>query len=433
MPNDQPDVAAMVILVIFGVMILIALIALITRCYNMAYPWLSQYINTDKIAQWRARMSFSRSQHKHQDDDEDDEDMTFDTVRLLSIVPSISVVVDDGDEVLRANPEAYRLGVVDDDIIINDDIADAVHKVREHGEKIHLELVAQTPQRFLHQPLTVDDHAGLDQGGYAEAVSRPNWIKVTVGKISGNLIVVLIDDVSEERRFAQVRDDFVANVTEQLLKPTKALEALGAELERDDVDVDRIVAEAGQVRFYSRHLDHLVSDLLLLIKAQGMVVPSEDNRVNLFAQVEAAVDSTKSLAQDRHVRVVVRGNQTLEVHAETEQLQGALVKLIENAIEYSPHNGAVGVSVAASKDGKQAMVRVVDQGKGIAKEEQHRIFERFYRGGNQSDQSKDGVGLGLSIAKHVALTHHGYVTVWSAPKKGSTFTLALPLAEKDES
>ena len=75
------------------------------------------------------------------------------------------------------------------------------------------------------------------------------------------------------------------------------------------------------------------------------------------------------------------------------------------------------------------MIRVIDQGTGIAKKDQARIFERFYRGVEQSNRTADGVGLGLAIGKHVALTHHGDVTVWSAHGQGSTFSLTLPLAQ----
>ena len=88
----------------------------------------------------------------------------------------------------------------------------------------------------------------------------------------------------------------------------------------------------------------------------------------------------------------------------------------------------VSVSASKDKDGDRAVIRVIDQGAGIAKKDQARIFERFYRGVEQSNRTADGVGLGLAIVKHVALTHHGSASVWSAPGQGSTFTLELPVA-----
>ncbi|PWG60661.1 ATPase [Bifidobacterium catulorum] len=370
-------------------------------------------------------MGYRRS-HGRDDDDDDDDELDYETRRLLAVIPSISIIVNDDDEVMIAGAAAYRLGIVDDERIVNDRVLNAIHSVRESGGKRSCELVTETSKRFVDPMVDVGVADGGDDGGDA-GVSRPNWLKVTVGQISDGRTVVLINDVSEERRFARMRDDFVSNVTEQLLKPTKALETLGEDLEQDDVDIDQILTEAAQVRRYADHLGHLVSDLLLLIKAQSKVVPGDANRVNLLAQVREVADRVRPEAVARNVRLVVNGDDTLMVHAEAEQLQGALGKLMENAVEYSRPNSAVGVAVSASKDGEHAVVRVVDQGCGISREDQARIFERFYRGGNQSAAAnKEGVGLGLAIVKHVALTHHGSVSVWSAPNKGSTFTLTLP-------
>ncbi|WP_233133602.1 sensor histidine kinase [Bifidobacterium vansinderenii] len=436
MTTQNAQIVSMVIFVIFCVMIFIAIVALISKLYNWAYPFLSQYINTDAIAHWRASIGFRRSRKRNDDDDDDDDELDFETVRMLSVIPGLTVVVDENDEVLQASTDTYRLGIVNDECLVNDRILQAVHSVRESGGKRSCELVTQTPDRFANEYRFGDD--GDDGAAAAKqqvigdgtvVFTRPNWLKVTVGQISETKTLVIINDVSEEHRFAQVREDFVANVTEQLLKPTRALETLGEDLEEDDADISQILVEASRVRNYASHLSHLVADLLLLIKAQSKVVPSKDNLVNLLDQVRAAADVMAPLAWKDGVRVIVNGADDIMVHAESEQLQGALSKLIENAIDYSPERKAVGIAVSRAKDGKHAVVRVVDQGCGIAREEQPRIFERFYRGSNQSSRTGDGVGLGLAIVKHVALTHHGSVSVWSAPGQGSTFTFSLPLAD----
>ena len=116
----------------------------------------------------------------------------------------------------------------------------------------------------------------------------------------------------------------------------------------------------------------------------------------------------------------IKGDDDLVINGEADQIDSAVTKLIENAIGYSKENGVVSVSASKDKDGDRAVIRVIDQGAG---------FERFYRGAEQSNRTADGVGLGLAIVKHVALTHHGDVTVWSAPGQGSTFSLTLPLAQ----
>lgn len=153
---------------------------------------------------------------------------------------------------------------------------------------------------------------------------------------------------------------------------------------------------------------------------------SEANRCDLFSQVSGAVDDLAGAARDAGVQVRVGGKSPVMIHGEADQIRMAVRKMVENAIVYSHPGGAVGVSVALSSDGKNAVVRVIDHGEGVPKADLPRIFERFYRGSNQNERTTDGIGLGLAIVKHAALAHHGDVTVWSAPGQGSTFTLSLP-------
>ena len=271
--------------------------------------------------------------------------------------------------------------------------------------------------------------AAADDGLTAEASSRPNWLKVTVGRIGDHLVLVLINDVSESIRFAQIRDSFISNVSEQLLHPPRALERLADSLESADVSHEQLANHARQVRHSCVRLDRMISDLLMLIKAQEPVTASEANRCDLFSQVSGAVDDLAGAARDAGVQVRVGGKSPVMIHGEADQIRMAVRKMVENAIVYSHPGGAVGVSVALSPDGKNAVVRVIDHGEGVPKADLPRIFERFYRGSNQNERTADGIGLGLAIVKHAALAHHGDVTVWSAPGQGSTFTLSLPVGD----
>ncbi len=377
---------------------------------------------------------FARLRKRHDDEDDDDEDaddLEESTAALLSMLPGAPVVVDESDEVVRASPAAYRLGVVDDDVIVEPRIAQAVRTVREQGGKTMFELTTMTPQRFLHMAGADDDAQenaeSADAHATPVAVSRPNWLRVTVGRISERFVIVLLDDVSERVRFAQVRDDFIANVSEQLVKPSAELQRLAASLERAGLKDARIAQDARNVRRTIAYIDHMVKDLLLLIKAQEQVTPTDGNRLNVLSEARAAAEVAQPLAQERGQRITVSGSEALVVHGESEQIRAAIDKLIENALEYSPDGAVVSVDVKPDRAGRHAVVRVIDRGTGIPLGEQQRIFERFYRGANQNEHTTDGVGLGLAIVKHVALTHQGSVHVWSRPGQGSTFTLVLPL------
>lgn len=403
-------------------------------------------------------------------DQEDEEDLDDSAEALLSLIPAATVVVNGDDEVVRSSPDAYRLGIVGNDEIRDPRIMEAIRQVRQSGGRRSLSMTTQTPTEFAIDTAVsagspqdgrtsqADDEpdenepqevAGSDQSEDGEgtpirarSVSRTNWLKVILGRISDSLVVVLIDDVSESVRFVQTRDAFMTNVSRQMLKPVQALEELAAQLKTtsdldgDDPDLLRshlrsVSKDASSVQRYSAYLGHVLKDLLLLIRAQEQIKPSRENTLDVAGEVKAVVQDEQAGADQADVRLLWRCDRPLTIHGDGKQIRVALAKLVENAISYSPEGSTVSMVAQPSKDGRFAVIRVIDRGKGIDKADQGRIFERFYRADNQNEQTAIGIGLGLAIVKHVALTHHGSVTVWSAPGQGSTFSLILPLADGD--
>jgi len=134
----------------------------------------------------------------------------------------------------------------------------------------------------------------------------------------------------------------------------------------------------------------------------------------------------RAYAQDKAIRLeVVQSGQPLIVEADGKALHRLLVNLIDNAIKHSPENSTVriGIEVVASR----TRLWVEDDGPGIPSTEHERIFDRFYRIGSELRRETQGVGLGLSIVKHIAEVHGGRVAVHSAVGEGSRFVVELPL------
>ena len=373
------------------------------------------------------------------------------TQALLALIPAATVVVDGDDEVVRSSPDAYRLGIVSNDEIADPKITEAIAQVRRSGGRRSFNLTTRTPTEFAldaatespeSEDLAIDEVEDRVDATHvqAQAVSRRNWLKVTLGRIDKSLVVVLVDDVSDSVRFIRTRDAFMTNVSEQMLKPVQALEELAAQLkntshlEGDDPELLRshlrsVSKDASSVQRYSAYLGHVLKDLLLLIRAQERIKPSRENTLDVAEQIRTVVQDERNGADQAHVTLRWRCDQPLTIHGDGQQIRVALAKLVENAIAYSSPGCTVSLVAEASGDGHYAKIRVVDHGRGISKADQDRIFERFYRADNQNEETAVGIGLGLAIVKHVALTHHGSVTVWSAPGEGSTFTLMLPLAQ----
>lgn len=150
--------------------------------------------------------------------------------------------------------------------------------------------------------------------------------------------------------------------------------------------------------------------------------------------VRQAIIDTEVTAGARHTMVRMRDdageNHPLPVTVDAAAVHIALKNLVENAINYSPEHAEVTVEVSRGED--QARIRVVDHGIGIPRQLQGRIFERFYRVDPARSRLTGGTGLGLSIASHHILANQGKLEVWSKPGEGSTFTVMLPLAMRDD-
>lgn len=313
--------------------------------------------------------------HRHGDDRNNDDTLDDATNTLLSILPLASIVVDEHDEVIRAHPDAYALGVVRDDAIADDTVASAVHEVRAHGGKKQFSLTTTT----LHEPKkapkagkpTMREVAkqaliGQSPDKPVTTVSRPNWLKVIVGRLNERFVVVLVSDVSETVRFSQIRDSFITNVSEQLLKPTQSLEELADALEHDSDNKAAIEGNTVKLRQSCARMEHMVSDLLLLIKAQGPILPTASNRINVMEQVKTVVGAHRDMAQRRGIDIEIDGDESLDINGEGEQIQAAVAKLLENAIAYSPDGKGITVSVKPNEDGTKVLLSVLDRGCGIA-------------------------------------------------------------------
>lgn len=197
MPQFQPSVW---IFVVFALLALAALAGIGFFIADRLQPVIMNALRSnDRLPSLQSRR---RGARRRQEDDEPADDLDDSTQLVLSMLSLASVVVDDQDEVVRANPAAYRLGLVRDDTLIEPTLLDAVHKVMKDGSRCSFDLETQTPEQFM--TMNGFDAAAADDGLTAEASSRPNWLKVTVGRIGDHLVLVLINDVSESIRFAQI-------------------------------------------------------------------------------------------------------------------------------------------------------------------------------------------------------------------------------------
>lgn len=241
-----------------------------------------------------------------------------------------------------------------------------------------------------------------------------------------------------EQRLAQMKSDFVANVSHELRAPVAAVRLMAESLERGSVEPQARQREylrlIGQE---CRRLSSLVANVLDFSRIdrgrrQYTFAPED-----LSALVVETADVMRPYAAERHVRLVCApvpaGTAVPFPAVDRAAIQQALVNLVDNAIKHSPGDAevVVGVEVQPSagpdtSSGSRISLFVQDHGTGIPADQQQRIFEPFYRLESGLRRETQGVGIGLSIVKHVAEAHGGRVFVRSNPGEGSRFVIELP-------
>ncbi|HTV11898.1 MAG TPA: ATP-binding protein [Acidimicrobiales bacterium] len=237
--------------------------------------------------------------------------------------------------------------------------------------------------------------------------------------------VALVDDVSELRRLEAVRRDFVANLSHELKTPLGALSLLAETLNGED-DPEVVGRLTSRLETEARRFSRIVDDLLDLSRIEagaiGTLTP-----VALSAVIAETVEAFHDQAVTREIRLEIASTEAdITVMANRRDLTSAVANLVDNAIKYSEPGAAV--YVGAGRSGERARLWVRDEGIGIPRREQERIFERFYRVDRARSRWTGGTGLGLAIVRHVAAYHGGDVSVESVEGEGSTFTLCLPVA-----
>ena len=172
------------------------------------------------------------------------------------------------------------------------------------------------------------------------------------------------------------------------------------------------------------HLNQMINDLILLSKFDATQVELKRVPLRLDLLIKDLCNFFQILAEQKENSLEMGTIEEVTALGDKVRLQQLFTNLIDNAIKYTS-KGSIHVTLQKNED--TALLRVKDTGIGIPREEQEKIFKRFYRVDKSRSRETGGVGLGLSIAEWIAHAHHGKIEVYSELNQGSTFTLSLPI------
>jgi heavy metal sensor kinase len=173
----------------------------------------------------------------------------------------------------------------------------------------------------------------------------------------------------------------------------------------------------------AQRLSRLVDDLLNLARADAGRVQLRIEELYLNDLLAECCRSVQPLAAGRQIELECRCAGDVPFRGDEGLLRRMVINLLDNAVRYTPPGGKV--EAVLESQGPDVRIRIADTGVGIAPEASQRVFERFYRADPSRSREQDGFGLGLSIVKWIAESHHGQVELTSHPGSGSTFTVHL--------
>ncbi len=267
------------------------------------------------------------------------------------------------------------------------------------------------------QPITITGLGQADQ----------NW-QMRIRNLASGQKLVLLFDRSATNAAEQMRVDFVANASHELMTPLAGIKGFIETLSDDEAGGDartrhRFLGIMGQE---AERMQALIRDLISLSRIQSERFELPQHRIDLTELAEEVIGTLQSTGKPRAADVRLISNTPPPILGDPVLVKQLLHNLIGNAMKYGRADTPVTVTLAATRSGTMANLLVEDEGEGIAPEHIPRLTERFYRVDSGRSRALGGTGLGLSLVKHIVDRHRGHLSIASTQGKGTRVTVLLP-------
>jgi signal transduction histidine kinase len=235
-------------------------------------------------------------------------------------------------------------------------------------------------------------------------------------------------NINKEMALARLKSDFVSNVSHELRTPLSLIR-----LYAETLELGRLTDPAKYQEYYqiirkeSERLTALINNILDFSRIEAGRKEYEFRETDLAELVKNTVESYRYQIEQHGFTLDENIEPVPPLRVDREAVARSLVNLVNNALKYSQDRKFIGVNLYRANG--SVKLEVVDHGIGIPQQEQHKIFEKFYRVGDPLVHNTKGSGLGLSLVQHIVKAHGGEVSVDSTPGEGSKFTISLPVAQ----
>ena len=345
------------------------------------------------------------------------DELEYKNLQLRSILKSISngiLAIDIEGNILLINDEAKKMINCPKEVMVEG---------RNISFAIRNDLILKQIMMFMGSKENEKTVVNLDDGRFLRIKLDPVYLQNNKSIVIGS--IVNIEDISERVRAENMRKDFVANVSHELKTPLTSISGFAETLKlNENIDKETRNRFLGIIDGEANRLKRLIEDILTLSFIENDK-KEEKESINLYSVYRRVEDMLMISAKTKSIELVCDADESINIRANADYVKQIILNLVDNAIKYTPENGDVNVKIFKEKD--YAVIKVSDTGMGIPKEDQARIFERFYRVDKARSREIGGTGLGLAITKHIVINLGGTISVESVLEKGSTFTVKIPI------
>ncbi len=346
-------------------------------------------------------------------------EVTKDRTEVKAILSSMEegvIVIGRDERIILLNDPVYRML----DLRSRDTIG------KSYWEILRNEEINSSLKEALLEKKTVRKEIHLLTPADSQFLMQISPVVLEKGDLTG--VVAVFHDVTEFNKLAQMRSDFVANVSHELKTPLTTIKGFVETLKEGALnDPQKAERFLDFIKTHTERLELLVNDLLSLASIESKEVEMRWGGVRIPEVVQTAMAICKESIRQKKLTVEISFPEDLPpVRADAGKLEQVFLNLLDNAVKFTPAGGRI--TVSAVQEGGYVRTDFRDTGVGIAADHLPRIFERFYRVDKARNREQGGTGLGLSIVKHIVEAHEGKVSVQSEPEKGSQFSVYLPLA-----
>ena len=252
-----------------------------------------------------------------------------------------------------------------------------------------------------------------------------------LAKSIDKLALQLDKSSKESERFEKMRQNFIANISHELRTPITVI--------RGSIEAicDGIIKDSQQLKDYNEqilsdsiHLQRLVNDLIDLTKLQNTDFSIDKSTINLFEIINDAVRSMKQISTKKGVKINFSAENAIEEDrylfiGDYQRIRQMIIIVLDNAIKFSNENQEV--DILLKKENNKYELKICDSGRGIDSKNIGEIFNRYHK--SNTEENKNGMGLGLAIAKEIAIRHNIEIMVESEPYIKTVFTFLIPINE----